>query len=542
MTDNYEKNWIKFVAVSIFLLGVMNILSAWLSFDSPRLKLIDAVLDYQIISGSRFLVIITGIASLIVAPALFRRKRVAWIASVLILGISGFAHILKGADVEEAGLCLMFLGILLPLYRYCRVKSDPVRIMHGGQILLASILFVASYTILGIHIFSDRLGIDVSAHSIWSIIRDALLFDTSKLTPIGRAAKFYVDSLFIINSFSYLTGLTFALSPVIARNLPEVNYEKYKKFTLKNASQPVQYFTLTKDYQHFYIKDAGVEGIISYKVSDRVALGIGNPCTDGNIEEITDKWINMTREYDWIPAVYQAQDDFVDILKQMGFSAVPIGVEAVVDLKTFTLEGKHMQQLRTGKNKAVKEGWKIKKYEKSDWHKVKELDSKWLSIHGNKENSFAMGKSSPEYLESTRTVLLLDKDDNLMAYLNNIELPRSKTRSVDLMRRNVSMHGSGVMEYLFLNEILAAQEEGLDYYDLGFSPLAKIDEAFSDNKVVTNLFKLIFEKQKRYYDFQGLHLFKSKFGPQWKQSYLVYPKTLELPNVLMSLLNLNKAS
>ena len=84
---NYEKNWIKFVAVFLFILGFIDILSAWLSFDSSRLNLIDHILDYQIITGSRYLVIFTGIAALILAPALYRQKRVAWYAAVITLGI-----------------------------------------------------------------------------------------------------------------------------------------------------------------------------------------------------------------------------------------------------------------------------------------------------------------------------------------------------------------------------------------------------------------------------------------------------------------------
>ena len=156
-SKNYEKNWIKFVAVSLFILGFINILSAWLSFDSSRLKLIDDILDYQIITGSRYLVIFTGIAALILAPALYRQKRVAWYASVITLGISGFAHIFKGADVEEAGICLILFGILLPLFKYCKVKSDPVRARRGGLILVIAVIFVLFYTILGLFIFSDNL-------------------------------------------------------------------------------------------------------------------------------------------------------------------------------------------------------------------------------------------------------------------------------------------------------------------------------------------------------------------------------------------------
>lgn len=535
----YERMWVRIVAVSLFLMGIIDILSAWFSFDSIRINLLREFFEYQIITGSRFLVIIIGIVSLIVSPALYRQKRIAWYISVVLLGVSGFAHVLKGADIEEAALGLILLGILLPLYKHCRVKSDPVRLLHGRTIFLSSIIFVTLYTTIGLYFFADKLGIDFAQIPLWKIIANAMLFDVSIINPAEPKAKFYIDSLLIINSFSYLTGLVFALSPVIARSVPDINLEKLNSLANECASQSVQYFTLNKDYQHFYYKNDEVDGFISYKVINRVACAVGNPCVKGDLKEFTLRWLNMLFEYDWIPSVYQAQGEFLEILKSLNFSAVSVGVEAIVMLDDFALTGNSKQPLRTAKNKAEKEGWQIKEYDSLYWEDIKKLDAKWICIHGNKENSFAMGKSTQEYLEKTRTVLLFDKNNNLLAYLNNIDLPQKNGRSIDLMRRDPESP-RGAIDYLILNEIINAKEEGKAFYDLGFSPLAKVDESFSDNKIVTNLFKLIFDKQKKYYDFQGLHMFKSRFFPVWEQSYLVYPSRMNLPRVLIALLALNK--
>lgn len=537
--SQYEKRWVKFVAVCLFLLGIINIVSAWLSFDNYRLHFLKPLFEYEIIIGSRYLVIFTGIASLLIAPALYRQKRIAWIISVILLAVSGFAHVLKDADIEEASICILLLGILLPLYRYCNVKSDPVKFQHGSFLFAFTVIFIFLYTYIGIHLFTNQFAVDLSQFSYWKIALNSVMFNLPSLKPMTHAAKFFVDSLLVINSISFFLGLSFALSPVIARSLPEFNTEKYKKLVEKFAMQPVQFFTNTKDYQHYYHKDEESEGLISYKVSNRVALAIGNPCAKGNIRSMTEKWINYVIEHDWIPAVYQAQDDFLQILKEEGFNAVPIGVEAIINLETFSLEGKSKQSLRTAKNKATKEGWKIVPYEENHWEKIKKLDSKWLNTHGNSENSFAMGKSSSKYLSETRTMIMLDKDDNLLAYVNNVELAGINGRSIDLMRRDPEAP-AGVMDTLLLHEILAAKEDNKAFYDLGFSPLAKIDEAFSDNQPIIKLFKLIFEKQRKYYDFQGLYQFKSKFGPEWKTSYLVYTNQLELPNILLALLRLNK--
>lgn len=538
--STYEKLWIKIVSASLAVMGFINIISAWFSYDSFRFKFIKAIFDYQIISGSRYLVVMTGIVAILIAPRLYRQKRIAWYIAILLLAVSGIAHIVKGADIEESSLCILLLGILMPLYKYFYVKSDPIRVQRSGRILLGSIIFVLLYTFIGLHFFADKLGLSTDL-SIWHTGFNALLFDVTNLNPTNIAARFFVDSILIVNSFSILIGLTLALSPVIVRTFPEFSFKKLKIVAQKYATQPIQVFSLANDYMHF-VQENGAGEYISYKVLDGVAMAIGNPCSASSSELIIDNWIKFSKEHDWIPASYQAQGEFLEVLKEKGFHSIPIGVEALIDLDTFTLEGKNMQDLRSAQNKAQRENIIIRNFEPADWEKVKALDKKWLKIHGEKEIGFAMGKSSLKYLSETRTILAFDKDGNLLGYLNNIELQGNNSRAVDLMRRDPDTHYKGVMESLFLNEILQAKADRKKYYDLGFSPLAQMDKSLADNKIAFNLLKLIYEKQRRYYDFQGLHHFKSKFMPIWEPSFLVYPSRRTLPKVLLALLNLNKAS
>lgn len=537
--NTYEKTWIKIVSVALGAMGFINIISAWFSYDSLRFKFIKHIFDYQIIHGSRYLVVMTGIVAILIAPRLYKQKRIAWYISVALLAVSGIAHVIKGADIEEASLCILLLGILMPLYRYFYVKSDPIRVQRSGKILLGSVIFVLFYTFIGLHFFADKLGLPDDL----SVLRtglNAFVFDVSELKPQSIAAKFFSNSILIVNSFAILLGLILSLSPVIVRSLPDANQRKHRKIAKKCANQPIQIFALANDYIHFTQQEDAKE-YISYKVTDGVAIAVGNPCTNASSAQITDSWIRYSHEHDWIPASYQAQGEFLEVLKDRGFHSIPIGVEALVDLDTFTLEGKAMQELRSARNKAEKENWVIREFLSSDWDKVRNLDRKWLKIHGNKENGFGMGKSSQKYLSETRTMLLFDKDNNLLAYLNNIELPGNNSRAVDLMRRDPDFSHKGVMEALFLNEILQAKNEGKKYYDLGFSPLAEMDKSLADNKIAFKLLTLIYEKQSRYYDFRGLHRFKSKFSPIWQQSFLAYPSQGSLPKVLLALLNLNKA-
>lgn len=534
--NTYEKVWIRVVSIGLGIMGFFNILSAWSSHDVLRFKFINILLDYHIIYGSRYIVVMTGIVAILIAPSLYRQKRASWYISILMLASSLVVYIIRGSEMVEYSPSLLLFGILLPLYKYCNVKSDPIRVQHGGKVLLGAVIFIILYTFIGLHFFANKMGLS-DGLSIWNIFLDILFFDVSKLVPQNISAKFFVNSITLVNSFSLLIGLILALSPVIVRSIPEINLEKFKKTARKFAVQPIQILTLANNYIHYNYEEDPT-GYISYKVSNGVAMMVGNPCTGSSSEKLVEKWLSFAREHDWIPSSFQAQDELLQILKSKGFYSVPIGLEALVDLDDFNLVGAEKQDLRTARNKAERENWTARSFLPSDWEKVRTLDKKWLKIHGKKEIDFAMRKSTLKYLSETKTTLLLDKENNLIAYLNNIEIPGNNSRAVDIMRRDPESNYNGVMEFLFLNEIIKAKEDGKKYYNLGVSPLAYMDKSLADNKIAFKLLKMIFEKQHNYYDFKGLYHFKLKFKPILRQTHLVYPSQISLPKVLWALLNI----
>ena len=536
--SRYEKRWIEIIAVLLFLLGFINTASSLFSFNMHRIKLLQEVFSYQFISGTRALVVVAGIVSFITAPALYRRKRVAWYIAVVILAGSGIAHIIKGADIEEASFCILILGALLPMYRYCNVKSDPIRTVQSTYVIGAAVIFVSVYTFAGVYVFAGSLGTRPEEYPTWQVALNALLFNVSDLQPYGKKAEFFIDSLIAINSFALISGLTLSLSPVLARRIPQLSSQYFIPLVKEKAEQAIQVLTLEPKYQHFYLTNDEGEGVISYTVVNRAALAIGNPVTTMPLESFASEWIAYCESRDWIPSAYQAAGEFAAQLKKRGFSSVPCGVEAVIELESFSLEGKAMQGLRTARNKAQKDGWTCRTFTDEDWPQVKRINEMWLNMHGGKENSFAMGAANPGYMLDTKATLLFDGEGKLLAFQNNIELPARKMRSIDLMRRDPDAP-KGAMEYLFLHEILKAKDEGLLYYDLGYSPLAMVENMESDDQFVSKLFTLIYNNQKRIYDFKGLHFFKSRFHPAWETSYLIYPSRFDMPAVLLALLRLN---
>ncbi len=537
-----ETLWIRTIAVFLFFTGVMNLLSSLFSFSRIRFELIEDALSYQLIMGSRILVLFTGLLALVTAPALFRRKRVAWFLGVSLLALSGIGHIGKGADIEESALCLILFGALLPLFRHCTVKSDPLRMRRGGMILVATVAFVTLYTLAGTHYLAGELGLIPGDFSLWGISFRALLFDITAFDPLTKRARLFTDTLLLFNFLSLLSAALFAFSPVILRNVQDPRAGRYRELAARFGSQAVSLITATSDYLHYGRSGGDREGFLNYALSRRVAMAVGNPvCSGFSPAALGREWLSLCREYDWIPAAFQVEGEFLDMLMEEGYVKVPCGVEALVDTAGFSLAGKEKQNLRTSVNRGTREGWVIRDYSANDWEGVRELNGAWMGIHGGKEKSFGMGSATREYLAGTRTRLLFSADSRLLAYLNSFDLEKASIRTIDLMRRHPEAP-AGAIEFLFVKEIETAREEGYASFDLGYSPLAMVSAGKDDDGLTARLFRHIYERQRRFYDFKGLHEFKAKFSPRWETTYLAYPSRFELPEVLLALLRLNSGS
>jgi phosphatidylglycerol lysyltransferase len=90
---------------------------------------------------------------------------------------------------------------------------------------------------------------------------------------------------------------------------------------------------------------------------------------------------------------------------------------------------------------------------------------------------------------------------------------------------------NGIMDFLFINLLLYAKENGYKYFNLGMSPLSGLinrESAPLWNKICS----LVFGYGERFYNFKGLRNYKSKFNPAWQPKYLAIQGGFILPKIL----------
>jgi phosphatidylglycerol lysyltransferase len=154
-------------------------------------------------------------------------------------------------------------------------------------------------------------------------------------------------------------------------------------------------------------------------------------------------------------------------------------------------------------------------------------------MHGY-EKRFSLGWFDEEYLNSTRVIVIRNPEGPIDAFANILPEYQASEISIDLMRHRRQAE-KGQMDFLFVSLIEWAKAQGFATFNLGLSGLSGIGENPTD-PAIERAMHYIYEHVDQFYNFKGLHEFKSKFDPTWSPRYLIYPSAASLPAVAIAML------
>lgn len=525
------------------LVGVINLLSAVTPSLPDRRNWLEPFFPFTVRAGGHFFAAVIGFMLLTLATNLLRRKRIAWLLTVGLLSLSIVVHLIKGLDVEESLLSGVLLFQLLVMRKTFTAKSDRPSIAQGIRVLLGALLFTLAYGTMGFYILDGRFEVNEQAVNFdWdrALFQTLAMFftaDDAGLVPKTRFAMFFADSIYAVGSVTLGYALLMLLRPVLLRDSASSSeWHKAQEIIAKYGQTTLGRLALLED-KSYYFSPSG-KTAIAYVPKGRGAIALGDPI--GPVEDRKEAILGFQEfcdRNDWYPTFYQTLPDDLEIYYALGFRVIQIGESAIVNLKDFSLKGKAKQNLRTAINRLSKAGHQVKFYEpplSSDLiRQMKAVSDEWLQMVQGAEKRFSVGWFNETYLRETRAIAIHTPDGKISAFANMIS-SGNQVVGVDLMRRRTEVE-HGTMECLFASMLQHCQELGYAEFDLGLSALAGVGEAEKSGRLEKVLIYLS-EHLSKFYNFQGLHSFKDKFGPRWEARYLVYPSLGSLPDVVVALI------
>jgi phosphatidylglycerol lysyltransferase len=521
----------------IFALGVVNLVSSITPAIPSRLKLVNEFLPKTLISNSNEIVLVVGLLLIILSVFLFQGSRRAWNVAILLTGVSALGHMLKGADYEEAILALVAALSLYYTRGHYTLKPHRRLTRISYYVLVYSVAAVLLYGIAGFY-FIDKhhFGIDFRfLTSVKIIFKMFFLFDDSGLTPLTSFGKHFLYSIYIFGGL-VLSFIFFSLlKPYFSKPYnSDEDLSLAKDLLKKYGNSPLDFFKTYPDKFVFLSKDR--DGFISFKMTRYFAFVLENPvCKDeGELTRLVQDFDNFCLENGFVSIYYRIPQQTLPLFKNLGKKSFPLGEEAIVDLKSFTLEGGKMKTTRSAINRLTSEGIDIKIHQppikEGLLQKLEMVSNNWLAAMNQKEIAFTQGVFDKVILKEQTIITVEDKEERVYAFLNLIPDFAPGEATYDLIRK-VDDAPNGVLDLLMAKTLLYLKGQGYLSANLGLAPLSGIEGTNIAEKTVN----YAYENLKAFGHFKGLRNYKEKFFPRWEKKFLVYNydfHLLQVPNAL----------
>jgi phosphatidylglycerol lysyltransferase len=540
-----SESWnVRIVAIMTAAMGVINVLSAVTPALAERLLILEQYSPLSVSHGGRLTAALAGFALILMAGGLWRRKHVAWLATLGILIVSAISHLIKGLDYEEALLAGVLAAWLVYFRHYFHARSDRPSVQQGLRVLGLAFVFTLGYGVLGFYLLDRHYSVNFgfAAALRQTVVMFTQFYDPG-LVPLTGFGRYFAGSIYAVGLITFIYAAVMLLRPVFVRD-PATPAERARaaEIVQKYGHSTLARMTLFDDKAYFFSPGGSY---LAYTVKGRVAVTLGDPIgPEGNLVATINGFREFCSQNDWEPAFYQTLPETLAAYREAGFEALNIGFEGIVNVQEFSLEGRANKNFRIGYNHMLKLGYRVKFHQppipEPILVELREISDEWLTMMHGSEKRFSLGWFDDNYIRNSQIVAVHDSQGWIIAFANIIPEYRRDEVTADLMRRRREVE-PGTMDFLFVSLFQWACEQGCATFNLGLSALSGVGE-HPDDPATERILHFIYEHVDQFYNLKGLHEFKNKFHPEWSPRYLIYPGSPSLPAVWMAVVQANSGT
>lgn len=498
--------------------GILILLSTATPALAHRLALLDELVPLPLVEFSHFAAAATGMLLLVLARGLARGYRASCDATVILLLLAAVSAILKGFDYEEA----VILGLVAFLVTSQRPMFD--RPSHGDlfEARDVGVAFVALIAFILFGIFAHR----VNAQHLTDI--GTYNYPQAHWFALERSRFLRVAGGLILAVLA-AAGFVLLRVPVRFRRLDERTIDRVLDLHAEIGVDTTPMMVANGDKAVFA---DGSRGFCLYRTIGPYLVVFSDPVVRSASERpaFLNALFDFAGEIDRRPVFYQISVTWIPPLHDRGYAFFKLGEEARVSLEKLTLEGHAGKEFRQFLRRAERDRVRFRVLAPYEVERVlpvlAEISTDWLQSKQVRERQFSIGFFDPDYVKRFPCAVVEDDSRRILAFANLLPGPRREELSIDLMRYRSD--GPRVMDFMFTSLMLYGKERGYKWFNMGMAPLSSVG-AFSGAHSREKLANLLFQHGENWYNFQGLRLYKEKFGPEWVPRYMAYQNAWEWP-------------
>jgi lysyl-tRNA synthetase class 2 len=495
-----------------------------------------------------------GILMLMLASALRRRKRVAWwllVFELVLVGPIGTYAITCVVAPQYAtpldqlsGLYLVILGVLIVVLavvtmarREFVAKGDP----SNPRLALA---VLASTIVLSIGLGTTLVASTDTSTS--TTLADHLMYTLQR--GLAETGQWYTDSGVqvpdAVNVLLNLLGGGLLLLTAFALFRPRLGQElltgedehDLRELLVRHGERDsLGYFSLRRDKAVVWSPTR--KAAITYRVVWGVSLAGGDPIGDPEAwPGAVCAWLEEARQHAWVPAVMGASEEGARVFARHGLDALELGDEAVVEVADFNLDGRPMRVVRQAYNRVLRAGYttRIRRHEaipEDEMAALVRAADDWRDGPTERGFSMALGRLGDPADGRCAMVECYDADDRLRALLSFAPWGE-RGLSLDLMRRDRESD-NGLVEFMVIQLIQAAQEVGLERISLNFAMFRSVFERGSRLGAGPALraWRGILRFFSRWWQIESLYRANAKYRPMWIPRFVCFPTARDLTRI-----------
>jgi len=513
------------------LLGVIDAVT-----PDDRNALIGAVAPEHVHGISEALVASSGLALLVAARGLARRKRRAWEIAVVILFSLVALHLQHRFGFGAIATALVAVALVARRSDF-DAPGDPET---QPRLLLRAAVFAAAILAYGfVALWLNRVMADqpfTLPFALREIGRGAIGVNAQGSDHLsGTFGEWFPISVLLLTVCAAGLLIVGWVAPWRYRHALEAHHRRLTQDLVSAwGVDTLAPFVLRDDKSYFFNEDE--TAFVAYKVVGGVAIVSGDPIgPPGRFAELVGAFLKFARARGWRVAILGASEHALDVYREHGLHALYHGDEAVVETTTFSLEGRAIRKVRQSVHRLERAGFTAdavppSALAQSEREEVEELARAWRGTQP--ERGFVMALDTLFRLDDEHALFVLGRtpDGSIAGFLHFAVCRRGSALSLSSMPR-LRTTPNGFNEWLVCVAIEWAREHGFEHVSLNFAPFAALLAPEADLSGLQQLERRALLRLKGRFQLDNLLLFNRKFFPEWRRRFVVYEKRLDLPRV-----------
>ena len=476
-----------------------------------------------------------GLALVYVARGLARGSRRSWqLALALLVGstVLHLAHSDYGALVT-GGLA----AALLARRGDFRVGGDPeIR----RRLLLRLALVAVSICAYGMTaLWANRLAAD-RPYSVGFALRETLtaltggtLRGSQHLT--GPFGSWFGPSVFALGLAGAAALLAAWLAPWRFRvEGDERLRRRAREIVAAWGWDTLAPFVLRADKSYFF--GAGERSLVAYRVVGGVAIVSGDPLgPPDDLDQVVGEFIAFARSHGWRIAILGVSEACLARYRRHGLRALYHGDEAVLDVETFSLEGRAIRKVRQSTSRLRAAGYRSEVVPAAaiDPEQRAELEAIASQWRGDApERGFVMATDSLFRLDGDEALFVIGRspDGTAQGFLHfAVSRPGAALSLSTMPRRRTTPNGFN--EWLVCESVEWARAHAFRRISLNFAPFAAVLAPGAELSGSQRVQRRALLALKGRFQLDNLLLFNRKFFPDWQRRFVVFESRLDLPRI-----------